>query len=300
MIHDIVSPGRIPAVAITGESHPMPAFLRSFRVTSGTRSLASGALISAAILFAPAVAPAADIVPHRAIYKLTPGPVRNGSGIADVRGSMMFEWADACDGWTIIQHFRMTFLHTDGEEVKMATNYATWESRDGRSYRYTMRKLVNGELNEEVRGEASIAANGGAGTARFLRPEAKDMPLPAGTLFPTTHTIALLDKAVAGEKLFNRTVFDGADAEGGSEINAVIGDRTAASVALLTDRFKEVAAWPVRMAFFPLKSDQASPEYEMSMTLLRNGIAESMKIDYGDFTVQAVLDALELLPASGC
>ncbi|CAK0751747.1 DUF1849 family protein [uncultured Gammaproteobacteria bacterium] len=279
----------------------MLAPLRIFGLEPAARSLVLAALIGPLATLIPQPASAAgDIVPHRAIYKLSPGPVRNGSGIADVRGSMLFEWADACDGWTIVQHFRMTFLHTDGEEVKMATNYATWESRDGRSYRYTMRKLVNGELNEEVRGEASVAPDGGAGSARFLRPEAKEMPLPAGTLFPTTHTIALLGKAMAGEKLFNRTVFDGADADGVSEINAVISDRVGVAVPLLTEKFKDVPAWPVRMAFFPLKSELSSPEYEMSMTLLRNGIAESMKIDYGDFTVQAVLDALEMLPASGC
>ena len=45
----------------------------------------------------------------------------------------------------------------------------------------------------------------------------------------------------------------------------------------------------MRLAFFPSKSDSASPEYEMSMLLLHNGIAESMQIDYGDFTVNAVV-----------
>ena len=28
---------------------------------------------------------------------------RSGSTVSDVRGQMMFEWADACDGWTIEQ-----------------------------------------------------------------------------------------------------------------------------------------------------------------------------------------------------
>ena len=59
-------------------------------------------------------------------------------------------------------------------------------------------------------------------------------------------------------------------------------------------------AWPIRVAFFPTQSDSAQPEYERSLHLLDNGIAESMQIDYGDFTVNAVLDKIEALPKSGC
>lgn len=54
------------------------------------------------------------------------------------------------------------------------------------------------------------------------------------------------------------------------------------------------------MAFFPMDSDEAAPEYEMSLKLLENGVAQSMLIDYGDFTVAAVLEKIEAIPRPRC
>ncbi|MCG5239787.1 cell envelope integrity EipB family protein [Azospirillum doebereinerae] len=275
-------------------------------VTLGALALTSVlASVPAAAQAAPAAAPqygavAAGIQPHRAIYKMSLASARNSSKVSDVRGRMMFEWADACDGWTTEQRFQLRFVYSEGDEMAMNTNYTTWESKNGQRYRFNVRKLINGEVDDDVRGEANLAPNDGNGSAQFTKPEPQEMDLPAATMFPTAHTLAILDHALKGEHFFTRTVFDGADAEGPTEVSTVIGQagapKDAAKSALLTD----AKAWPVRMAFFPTHSDSAQPEYEMSLRLLRNGIAESMEIDYGDFTVNAILDTIEALPKSGC
>jgi len=243
---------------------------------------------------------AIEIVPHRAIYKMTLQSARSGSSISDVRGQMMFEWADACDAWTIEQRFKLEFLYTEGDQVKMNTSYVTWEAKDGNRYRYNVRKLVNGQADEEIKGTAEVDGTKG-GSARYAAPEEQAQELPPGTLFPTRHTIELLQQAQAGEKLMSRPVFDGADADGLTEVNAVIGEPTQVkdpglNRALLAGQ----TAWPVRLAFFPAKSKSAAPDYEMTLLLLRNGIAQSMRIDYGDFTVNAVLETLEALPKPPC
>lgn len=271
-------------------------------------TLAAGALVLAgapAAQAAPAAAPqygvvAADIQPHRAIYKMSLASARNSSKVSDVRGRMMFEWTDACDGWTTEQRFQLRFVYSEGDEMAMNTNYTTWESKDGRRYRFNVRKLVNGELDDDVRGEANLAANDGAGTAHFTKPEPQEMELPAASMFPTAHTLAIIDHALKGENFFTRTVFDGADADGATEVSTVIGKPAAAKNGPKSPLLRDGKAWPVRMAFFPTHSDSAQPEYEMSLHLLRNGIAESMEIDYGDFTVNAILDTIEALPKSGC
>jgi hypothetical protein len=241
-----------------------------------------------------------EIAPHRAIYKMSLASARSSSTVSDVRGQMMFEWADACDGWTIEQRFQLRFLYTEGEQVDMSTNYATWEAKDGHSYRFNVRKLVNGEVDEELRGTAE-SHDDRPGVARYLKPEAQEIELPGGTMFPTMHTIQLLRHAVAGDKVFGTTVFDGSDTEGATEINTVLGLR---KEPVHDDRFDaklfKGATWPVRMAFFPLTSDEAAPEYEMSLSLLENGVAQSMLIDYGDFTVAAVLEKLESMPRPRC
>jgi hypothetical protein len=244
---------------------------------------------------------AVEIAPHRAIYKMSLASARSSSSVADVRGRMMFEWADVCDGWTIEQRFQLRFFYSEGEQVDMNTNYATWESKDGHNYRFNVRKLVSGELDEELRGDAEVKGDGSEGVARYLRPETMEIKLPGGTLFPTSHTIEVLRRARAGEKLFGRTVFDGSDTEGATEINAALGLKTdMAPDQPIDSDLVHGPVWPVRLAFFPLQSDAAAPEYEMSLRLHENGVAQSMVIDYGDFSVTAVLEKIEAIPRPRC
>ncbi|MGQ9367322.1 cell envelope integrity EipB family protein [Azospirillum sp. ST 5-10] len=263
-------------------------------------ALATVALVVGAGVTATAVQAAPEILPHRALYKMSLLKARNSSKVADVSGLMSFEWADACDGWTTQQRFQLRFVYAEGDETTMSTTYTTWETKDGTRYRFNVRKLIDGDLDEEVRGSARLEAQGGGGVAMFAAPEEQEMELPPGTMFPTAHTIALLEHAAAGDVFLNRPVFDGADAEGATEISAVIGKPTPATSGVGGDLLAGKTGWPVRMAFFPLDGDAAQPEYEMSLHLLRNGVAESMQIDYGDFTVDAVLERLEALPRSGC
>lgn len=278
--------------------------IASFRLRFAVLFLAASLVVPGTS--APSAWAAVEIAPHRAIYGMTLGSVRSNSPVADVRGHMMFEWADACDGWTIEQRFQLNFLYAEGDQMTMTTNYVTWESKDGLNYRFNVRKLVSGELDEEVRGEAVLEPDAAGGWARYLRPEPLTRELAPGTLFPTRHTIELLGRAVAGERFFTRAVFDGADTEGATEISAVVTDPVEAGAVepdavdgdaaeLLTGR-----AWPVRLAFFPTDSVDGLPEYEMTLVLLANGVAKSMLIDYGDFTVSAVLEELQALPRLNC
>ncbi len=241
-----------------------------------------------------------DIQPHRAIYKMSLASVRNSSKVSDVRGRMMFEWADACDGWTTEQRFQLRFAYSEGDEMDMSTNYTTWEAKNGQRYRFNVRKLVNGETDEDIRGEARIDKADAVGSAHFNKPEPQDMELPVGSLFPTSHTLGILQHALAGEKFFNAVVFDGADAEGSTEVNTFISQASSSVAEAGGGMLKDKKSWAVRMAFFPLNSDSAQPEYEMSLKLLQNGVAESMQIDYGDFTIKAILESLQALPKSGC
>ena len=261
------------------------------------------------------------VVPHRAIYRLSLLTAHNSSPVVVATGRMMFQWTDSCDAWAIEQHFRLNFLYAEGDEVNMTTNYATWEAKSGASYHFTVRKTVNGQLDEELKGDSVPDPKGKGAVVHLTKPDAADdLHLPADTLYPTGHTLVLLERALAGDHFVSRTVYDGADLEGATEISAVIGKRAilkgglAAGVGAKDRPSREVlkidakraqhllagAAWPVRLAFFPTKSDSASPDYEMSMLLLHNGIAESMQIDYGDFTVNAVLETLEPLPKPHC
>lgn len=277
----------------------------STRHVRSPRRLAVAALSALATLVAVPTLPvrAADpgVAPHRALYQMQLAGTRTGSSVTGVNGRMVFEWADACEGWTIEQRFQLTFQYAEGNRVEMVTNYATWETKDGLAYRFNVRRLMNGEVDEEVRGDAAIDP-AGQGRVRYVRPEAREEPLPAGAMFPTAHTLELLRAAKANERFVARVVFDGSDNEGPSEVSAAIGAGTAprvtlqgAGAALLTGRM-----YPVRMAFFPVASGNPEPQYEMTLWLLENGVAEQILIDYGDFRVQGTLRELEALPAPRC
>lgn len=241
-----------------------------------------------------------DVAPHRAAYKLSLHSARSSSQITDVRGAMSFEWGDACDGWTTEQRFQMNFVYAEGADDEMTTSYTTWEAKDGSLYRFNVRKTVNGEADEEVRGDArdSTAANGGQ--VAYVRPEPRKDKLPPGVLFPSAHTVTLLQRAAAGERFYTQLVFDGADEEGTTQVSAVIAKQSPLTTKVASPLLNDGKVWPVRMAFFPVAGDSAQPDYEMTVRLLGNGVAESMTIDYGDFVIDAALEKLEALGKPGC
>lgn len=263
-------------------------------------SLASPPAAAAGPIAPSAPGAAGDIAPHRAAYKLSLHSARSSSQIADVKGAMSFEWGDACDGWTTEQRFQLNFVYAEGAADEMTTSYATWEAKDGGRYRFNVRKVVNGEIDEEVRGDARIDKPGAEGEVVYVKPEPRKEKLPAGALFPSAHTIALLQKAAAGERFYSEVVFDGADENGAAQVSAVIAKQAAAGTKLSSPLLSGGKVWPVRMAFFPLDGDASQPDYEMTVRLMGNGVAEGMRIDYGDFVIDAVLEKLEPLAKSGC
>ncbi len=225
---------------------------------------------------------------------------RARSPVADVQGRMSFAWKDACDGWTIEQRFEVRFTYQEGEEVSFDNSYVTWEAKDGESYRFNVRKLVNGQVEEELRGEASLSGGSG-GTVTFNRPEQKEVELRPGAMFPTAHTLRLLEVAASGEPFFAATVFDGSEQEGATPVSAVIANaRKSSAGGKGGDELRSDEAWPVHLAFFPSDPQAALPDYETSMLVQRNGVVQSMVIDYGDFQVDVTLDELQSVPAPRC
>jgi hypothetical protein len=249
------------------------------------------------------------IAPHRAIYTMTLASVKNGSNITDVSGRMLFEWRDVCDGWAIQQHMQLHFTYTEGDDQDITSTELTWEAKNGKGYNFNIRRLTNGQETENYRGKAAQNANGTVSVV-YSTPAGKTLQLPAGTLFPSAHTELILQNAVkmqtGGDKLFTRRVFDGSDETGSSDVSAFIMpqrsieqepgiDSKLQNNPLLAD-----AAWPVHLAFFNIGTEIGEPDYEMDLTLLPNGIARHMKIDYGDFSVIGNLSDIESLPAQNC
>src|SRR5438874_7832576 len=244
---------------------------------------------------------AAEIAPHRALYAMSLGPTHGEGGVTAASGTMAYQWGQACDGWTIEQRYRLKMGYAESQDVSIASNFVTWESKDGLRYRFNQKETRNGADEGEINGEAKLDGPGQGGSAEFEKPEGKSFKLPEGVLFPSTHTAMLIDKAQAGENFLSRHVFDGATAESAVLVSAVIGakvepDAEAAKKSPLLNR----PGWRVRLAFFPADPKAEKPDYELGMVLLDNGVSRDMVIDYGDYAIHATLDDIEPLSKPGC
>jgi hypothetical protein len=244
------------------------------------------------------------IVPHRAIYDMNLASVKNGGNVTGVSGKMIFEWADACDGWAIQQNLQLHFDYAQGDTSNVASNEVTWESKDGKRYNFNIRRMSDGKQTENFRGKATLT--GSDGKAIYSSPEGKTVALTGETLFPSAHTRMIIGKAEAGERFFTRRVFDGTDEGGASDVSVFIAPpqtqhlEAGADADLSANSLLAATVWPVHMAFFKLNDDTGAPDYEMDLLLLANGVARSMKIDYGDFSVTGTLKAIEPLPVPHC
>src|SRR5216683_5979888 len=213
------------------------------------------------------------LVPHRATYNMKLAVARPNSGIAEVSGAMVLETVDSCDGWEVKQRIKLKFLRNDGEEFNTDSSFTSYETKDGLGLRFSVRNIQDDEVEEELRGQADLEGQGGKGRASFTLPEVRSFELPAGTLFPTTHLALIIRHARDGDKSASYSVFDGARLDGAFQVNAVISRSTPATGAP------------------PVRGD---------VDLLRNGIARSMLLDYGDFAVDARLVQLQALPRPRC
>ena len=171
---------------------------------------------STAVSVAPAQAGGlnAALAAHRAIYTLTLSSSRGGDVVA-ANGTMGYEVIDACDGWAVRQRLSMNLTNTDGQDVKMVSDYATWEAKDGLKFRFHMKQTTDTAVTSQTDGDAFLERAGGPGEAHYTVPEDTTKPLPPGTLFPMAHTSAILAGAQAGKKFLALPLFDGTDEFGG-------------------------------------------------------------------------------------
>ncbi len=271
------------------------------------RRFLAGLTLCAALIFSgrpdSAEVPApSDISPHRASYTLGLGGTNQNSGVIDIDGAMYIEWQEVCDGWTINQRMRFTMTDSDGERTDNDINFSSWEAKDGLSYQFTLRSLRDGEVDENLRGRASLDGKGKGGKAVFAEPKGLEIELPPGTLFPTEHTLVLIREAEKGVQQVSRMVFDGASRDGALEVNAIIGAKApeTADEPKIAKAVGAHPAWHVRMAFFKSEGQSGQPEYETGLRLQDNGVGRDYTFEYPEFAIKSKLDLLEALPKPKC
>jgi len=255
--------------------------------------LATHSLASPAFAANAAEAPV-PLAAHRAVYTLTLADGRSGD-IVGARGTMGYEVIDACDGWAVRQRLEMTITNSDGQNIEMASDYATWESKDGLRFRFHMKQMTDTAVTSQTDGEASLTATGKAGEAHYTTPRDDTKALPAGTLFPMMHTSAILAASREGKKFLGLPLFDGTDENGAEDSSIIILDRKA---PFKTDypALSDLWSTRVRLAFFDRQADTTTPGYEVGMRYWENGVADDMNMDFGDFVMKAKMTEFAPVP----
>lgn len=250
--------------------------------------------IGAALMVLGPGAMASDLVPHNAHYAMKLLSARGGSGIESVNGDMAIRWEGDCAGWTMSNRTIFDVAYTGGDNVRVTMDASTWEAAAGDRYTFLVRTLFNDKESERVEGKARIDAAGGI--AEFTLPEEKAITLPTGTMFPTTHTKMVLDAAGEKPEIIRATVFDSFTDGGAQFVNAIVGKRLGdqpSGNSLFPD-LQKGPSWRVSLAFFDADNADAEPSSEIRLKIFRNGIAEMMEMDFGDFRLIASLKELQV------
>jgi hypothetical protein len=182
----------------------------------------------------------------------------------------------------------MTITNADGQDIQMSSDYATWESKDGLKFRYHMRQTTDTAVTSQTDGEAFLQKSGSPGEAHYSSPHDATSALPAGTVFPMAHTAAIIAAARDKKHFLSLPLFDGTDENGVEDSFIVVLDwkppmqsKWAALVPLPSTR--------VNIAFFDHTASAVTPTYDVAMRYWENGVADDMKMNFGDFVMNAKL-----------
>lgn len=238
------------------------------------------------------------LVSHRATYVLSIARHDARNYRSGIGGGLTLEFLNSCDGYVLNQRFVIETQTEDGQVLTDMT-LGSFESLDGRRFRFRLREQLNGEDSEELAGEGRLAPKGGQGKITFTQPANTTLDLPKAAMFPTEHTIRLIEAGKAGRNLLQADVFDGSAADGYAAIGGFIGrSQTAAEsnfAGLKGQRF-----WRVRLAYFSTAKKSDTPDYEIAFRLYENGVSDDIVFDYGDYAIRASLQTLDILPRDGC
>jgi hypothetical protein len=248
-------------------------------------------------------ASADNLVAHHAQYVLSLGRDSKNSQVLGADGLMVVDLKDTCDGWATDIKLKLIMSVEGGENGTLEMTQVTWESKDGKDYRYLVKNGNGAGREEQYRGEAHIDPASGKGKVTSDLPSRAEAPLPEHTLFPIAHTRLILQKAAEGESVVTAEYFDGASSTETMQVSAVIGPAEPDWQGL-PEQVPELAgknSYPIGLAFFEGEGNEGGvPDQEQFLQLYDNGVLGSLSVSFGTVKVRAVLDSLKLQPEPAC
>lgn len=252
------------------------------------------------------------VVPNKATYDVF---LDDGKGaFASARGTFTDVSQMSCTGWNVEQRLYVQFTPpaafngAPSVPVYLRLGANTFESADGLKYSFEDRMSMRNQILVSHKGEAVLKGPGQAGTATFTLPETRTMAIPAGTIFPFAYVRNLTAAAGQGTARYEAQVFDGSMAleYGIVKMQSVISNPMAsrfkpAGQQVDQQDFNATLSWPVRINLMGAGADgQVKRIAQQGYTLMPNGRAEDMIMDFGQFSLRFVLSKIEELPVPPC
>jgi hypothetical protein len=267
---------------------------------SPVRILVAFSILLSAISVASPV-DAANLVAHRAVYSMKLGAVRSGANLQAARGLMTISLEKSCAGWIVSQQMNMALQTAEGRELNQDYRFAGWESLDGKNYRFAVQSKMAGD-NENYKGKAQISGDGKSGRASYTVPKKKNLKLPANTLFPISHMVLLIKRAQAGDHQVTRPIFEGTEGKGHQTVSAFIGPQVGPKKHGWQEKgpLMDRAGWKMRMGYYDSGSKSSTPEFEIELLQLDNGVVPHLTQVFPTFNLVIDLKKIEKLPPPSC
>ncbi|KMO29648.1 cell envelope integrity EipB family protein [Methylobacterium aquaticum] len=256
------------------------------------------------------------LAPHRAVYDLSLSGSSGTRAVESARGRIVFDFSgDSCKGFAL-QYRQVTVLESSESGTRTSDlRNTTFESGDGRSFRFRTQSDLNGKASAPIDGHAERRDRGL--DISLKQPKRGEMAVPGEVLFPAAHMRRLIEAAKARQSTVAVKVFDGSD-DGRKVYDtlAVIGPQrlAAPSGPGAPDAPKPASApveaplregamagmphWPVTLSYFSPGEGERTPVYVLAFDLYENGVSGALRLDYGEFSLKGELSRIDLMPES--
>lgn len=260
---------------------------------------------------AQGAAPGVSFLAHQAVYDLTLKKSRRSPALDAARGRILYSFTgSACDGYTT--DFRQVSQLEAGEGRTTLSDLrsTSFETGDGKTYRFRIETRNNNELTNEVEGVAE--RSGGGMTVKLTKPKAKVVTLETDTVFPTEQIRRIIAAAREGKSLLELDVYDGSDTgDKAYHTLTVIGRPQAGSrlpepadAASAHRVLAEMTRWPVTVSYYERgaqsRSGEQTPVYAMSFELYENGVSRALALDYNDFVLGGAITQFDVKESRPC
>ena len=233
-------------------------------------------------------AQAFDMLSHRASYHANVQILRGDAATRAGEGFIEWRTEDHCETW-LFSEVSLIRIGSGDDAPEFASNQVSFEAKDGSWYRY--QNEFDGPAGTELSsGEAVVTEAHKPGRIVIEEPEPLAGDLPVGAVFPMRFTIAVLERASAGERFMSHVVFDGMDGAVASEYTTFVQS---------VEESDGHTIWTVKVSIFT-DPEHIGPELEVTASIRDDGVIDAIRYEDDTTVTTLTLHELAELPAGDC